>query len=169
MHIIIEDTNIIIDLLNTGLYDFCDELGIEFHSTPFVVREIREPGQRSKLMDIIKSGKLHLDRFENEDLERLKEFIYECRGENNLTEADCSVLLLAMRLGCRLLTSDQKLKRKAEKYEIQVNGLLWLTDFMVDEGVVAKEEMAEYLIRYLDTNQRAPKSEVLRRIEEYQK
>ncbi len=167
MRIIIEDTNIIIDLIDTGLYRFCDELGIEFHTTRYVVGEIIKPEQESLVLDMINKKKLYLDYFDGGELECLRSLIDECRGENNLTETDCSVLLLAKRLSCRLLTSDQKLKRKAEEYGIQVNGLLWLTDMMVDKGIVTEEDMIEYLTRYLKTNQSAPKNEIKKRIEKY--
>lgn len=169
MDIVIEDANIIIDLLNIDLYHYCDNLEIEFHSTPFVVREIKNPQQRALLIEMVNSGKIHIDRFEGEELERLDEFISQCEGDNNLTEADCSVLLLAKFKKCRLLTSDQKLRRKAEEEKVLVNGFLWLTDFMVDDGVVTPNDMIGYLTRYLETNHRAPKDEVLKRIKEYQK
>lgn len=167
MRIIIEDTNIIIDLINTGLYHFCAELNIEFHTTRYVVGEIIDPEQELLVVDMINKKELHIDDFESDDLSELYELIIECSGKNNLSEADCSMLVLAKRLGCQLLTTDQKLKRKAEEEGIQVNGLLWLIDLLVDEGVVTREKMAAYLTRYLETNSRAPKDEVIRRIERY--
>ena len=96
-------------------------------------------------------------------------YIAECNGENNLSEADCSVLLLAKRLECRLLTSDQKLKRKAEEHGVEVNGFLWLTDLLVEEQIVTEKTMVKHLNRYLETNPRAPENEVVKRIDFYNK
>ena len=161
MKIIVEDTNIIIDLFTTGLLSFCHELKLEFHTTRYVVAEILESRQSAVLIRMINNGQLLIDDFVGEEYERLLKFIDECNGVNNLSEADCSVLLLAKRHECRLLTSDQKLKRKAEEHGIKVNGLLWLTDLLVEEHILTEETMIYHLNRYLETNPRAPENEVV--------
>ena len=161
MKIIVEDTNIIIDLFTTGLLSFCHELKLEFHTTRYVVAEILESRQSAVLIGMINNGQLLIDDFFGEEYERLIKFIDECNGVNNLSEADCSVLLLAKRHECRLLTSDQKLKRKAEEHGIKVNGLLWLTDLLVEEHILTEETMIYHLNRYLETNPRAQENEVV--------
>lgn len=145
MKIIVEDTNIIIDLFKTGLLSFCMELKLEFHTTRYVVAEILESSQSAVLIGMINNGQLLIDDFVGEEYERLIKYIDECNGENNLSEADCSVLLLAKRLGCRLLTSDQKLKRKAKEHGVEVNGFLWLTDLLVKEHIVSGATMINHL------------------------
>ena len=121
------------------------------------------------LRGFVNNKKLLVDGFSGEEYEKLMEFIAECNGENNLSEADCSVLLLAKRLKCRLLTSDRKLKRKAEEHGIEVNGFLWLTDLLVEEQIVTEKTMVKHLNRYLETNPRAPENEVVKRIDFYNK
>ena len=91
----------------------------------------------------------------------------ECRSTNNLSTADCSVVLLAERLGCRLLTADQKLVHFAQSRGLETSGLLWLTDEMVEKGAVRPQDMIVYLNRYLETNKRAPEKEVNKRIAQY--
>lgn len=167
MKFIVEDTNILIDLFKTGLLSFCKNLVFEFHTTRYVVAEVLESRQSAVLIGMINNGQLLVDDFVGEDYEQLIKYIAECNGENNLSEADCSVLLLAKRLECRLLTSDQKLKRKAEEHGIEVNGLLWLTDLLVEKNIVTEETMIYHLKRYLETNPRAPESEVVKRINDY--
>lgn len=169
MKFIVEDTNIIIDLFKTGLLSFCKDLNLEFHTTRYVVAEILESRQSAVLIGMINNGQLLIDDFVGEEYEHLIKYIDECNGENNLSEADCSVLLLAKRLECRLLTSDQKLKRKAEEHGIKVNGFLWLTDLLVEEHIVTEEKMIYYLKHYLETNPRAPENEVVKRIDYYNK
>ena len=78
-----------------------------------------------------------------------------------------SVVLLAERLGCRLLTADQKLVHFAQSRGLETSGLLWLTDEMVEKGVVRPQDMIVYLNHYLDTNKRAPEKEVSKRITQY--
>lgn len=167
MDIIVEDTNIIIDLFNTGLIRYCHEMKMEFHTTAYVVREIEHPDQKAFIIGYIKNGLLKVDSFEGEDYALLVNTMYSFNGKNNLTDADCSVMLLAERLKCRLLTADQKLANQARLRGIEVNGFLWLTEQMVERGIVDPLVMAEYLQRYKDTNPRAKEPETSDRIKKY--
>ncbi|MDD6783640.1 MAG: hypothetical protein PUD79_03670 [Prevotellaceae bacterium] len=167
MKIIVEDTNIIIDLFNTGLLQFCKKMDIEFHTTEFVIKEIKRPEQRSTLKGLISNEELKMVVFNIEEMLQLANLEEECRSTNNLSTADCSVVLLAERLGCRLLTADQKLVHFAQSRGLGTSGFLWLTDKMVEKGIVSPKDMVEYLNRYLETNKRAPEKEVNERIAQY--
>ena len=167
MRIIVEDTNIIIDLFNVGLLQFCKKMDIVFHTTEFVIKEIKRPEQRSTLKGLISNEELKMVVFNIEEMLQLANLEEECRSTNNLSTADCSVVLLAERLGCRLLTADQKLVHFAQSRGLVASGLLWLTDKMVEKGIVSPKDMVEYLNRYLETNKRAPEKEVNERIAQY--
>ena len=167
MKIIVEDTNIIIDLFNTGLLQFCKKMDIEFHTTDLVIKEIKMPEQRNTVKGLVINKELNMDVFTIGEMLQLANLKEECRGKNNLTTADCSVVLLAERLGCRLLTADQKLVHFAQSRGLETSGLLWLTDEMVEKGVVRPQDMIVYLNHYLDTNKRAPEKEVSKRITQY--
>ena len=167
MKIIVEDTNIIIDLFNTGLLQFCKKMDIEFHTTDLVIKEIKMPEQRNTVKGLVINKELNMDVFTIDEMLQLANLKEECRGKNNLTTADCSVVLLAERLGCRLLTADQKLVHFAQSRGLETSGLLWLTDEMVEKGVVRPQDMIVYLNHYLDTNKRAPEKEVSKRIAQY--
>ena len=167
MRIIVEDTNIIIDLFNVGLLQFCKKMDIVFHTTEFVIKEIKRPEQRSTLKGLISNEELKMVVFNIEEMLQLANLEEECSSTNNLSTADCSVVLLAERLGCRLLTADQKLVHFAQSRGLETSGLLWLTDKMVEKGIVSPKDMVEYLNRYLETNKRAPEKEVNERIAQY--
>ena len=167
MKIIVEDTNIIIDLFNTGLLQFCKKMDIEFHTTDLVIKEIKMPEQRNTVKGLVINKELNMDVFTIDEMLQLANLKEECRGKNNLTTADCSVVLLAERLGCRLLTADQKLVHFAQSRGLETSGFLWLTDKMVEKGIVSPKDMVEYLNRYLETNKRAPEKEVNERIAQY--
>lgn len=167
MRIIVEDTNIIIDLFNVGLLQFCKKMDIVFHTTEFVIKEIKRPEQRSTLKGLISNEELKMVVFNIEEMLQLANLEEECRSTNNLSTADCSVVLLAERLGCRLLTADQKLVHFAQSRGLETSGFLWLTDKMVEKGIVSPKDMVEYLNRYLETNKRAPEKEVNKRIAQY--
>ena len=167
MVIIVEDTNILIDLFKTGLIRYSHLMDFEFHTTVYVVGEIKNHEQRSFIIGYINNGLLKMDNFTGDDYVLLSEEIRNCYGKNNLSPADCSVMLLAERFNSRLLTADQKLKREAESRGLSVNGFLWLTDQMVEQGIVTPMEMAEFLERYKKSNYRAPEPETSDRINKY--
>lgn len=169
MEIIVKDANILIDTFNTGLYVKIASMKLRFHTTEYVAAEIIRTEQRCWLESMKASGEIIIDEFDGDDLSELLLFIMDNNGKNNLSEADCSVIVLARRLNCRLLTTDQKLKRVAESHGIEVNGFLWLTDQMVETGVATAEEMLKVMELYLKKNPRAPKEEVSIRIENYKR
>lgn len=167
MDIVVKDANIVIDLLNIGLSQYCCRIGVEFHTTQHVFREIKNNMQRQQMIKMMLKGDLIVDEFSDEEYERFLGMLETFDGVNNLSDADCSVIILAQRYKCRLLTSDQKLKRQAESYGLEVNGLLWIADVMVEREILTGKEMIPYLERYLETNPRAPQTEINKRIEKY--
>ena len=57
---------------------------------------------------------------------------------------------------CRLLTGDKKLKDKALLENVEVSGILYLTDMLTQKGVIPEEEMANALKKLLESNSRLP-------------
>lgn len=167
MDIVVKDANILIDLIHTGLVQYCRLLEVEFHTTQHVYREIKEATQRQKVHEMIFNGELMVDSFQGIEYEKFLDLVSAYDGANNLSAADCSVIVLAERFNCRLLTSDQKLKRQAESRGLKVNGFLWIVDALVEKGILRGCEMIPYLERYLDTNERAPRKEITKRITKY--
>lgn len=167
MDIVVKDTNIIIDLIKTGLLHFCAFLDIEWHTTLHVIYEIEDEEQRKTILSCMEDGILKVDVFEGKDLDLLLDTSQDYGKKTNLSETDCSVMLLAEQYGCRLLTSDQKLRRQAEARGVEVNGLLWVIDTIVENGIMSGEAMIPYLEHYLQTNMRAPENEINKKIELY--
>ena len=168
MKIVIQDANIIIDAINMGITHFFKEMGIEFHTTDLVNNEIQGDVQRLKLDQLIADGLMLIDTLEGDDAMRLFSMTMEYGAISNLTPEDCSVMVLAEKYDARLLTGDQKLVRYAKKRNIIVNGILWITDTLVEKGIVSKKEMIPYLEKLKETNRRAPK-QTDERINDYKK
>lgn len=168
MKIVIQDANIIIDAINMGITHFFKEMGIEFHTTDLVNNEIQGNVQRLKLDQLIADGLMLIDTLEGDDAMRLFSMTMEYGAISNLTPEDCSVMVLAEKYDARLLTGDQKLVRYAKKRNIIVNGILWITDTLVEKGIVSKKEMIPYLEKLKETNRRAPK-QTDERINDYKK
>ncbi len=163
------DTNILIDLANIGLLDHCRKMDISFHTTDIVIAELKNPKQKEPVERLIRDGVLHVDSFTGPEVMQFVLLYTEYSMISNLTPVDCSVMILAEKYKCRLLTSDQKLKRHARDRHIEANGLLWLTDKMVDEDVVEPIAMIEHLQKWLETNERAPHKHIMERIDKYWK
>lgn len=167
MDIIIEDTNIFIDLYQTGLGRFVQQLEIDFRTSIYVLLEVVDEPQYQYVLGLLEKGVLKAEDFEGDEQKYLFETTQTYGGKSNLSLADCSVMLLAERYQCRLLTSDRKLRLHAQERGLEVSGFLWLTDELVRTEVLTEEEMIVYLKRYKDTNPRAPMREIDLRIEKY--
>lgn len=167
MEIIINDTNILIDLVNTGLLAICPQLDIEMRTIDFVKQELKDNEQLRLVEEQIELGNIKLEKFGAEDVQATYLLYSTYHGSTNLSRADCAVMHYAESRKCRMLTSDKTLRTCSEKRGIKVGGVLFLTDLMVTEKLVSHEEMIQYLQKYLATNERAPKKLINERINKY--
>lgn len=167
MEIIINDTNILIDLVNTGLLALCPELDIEMRTIDFVKRELKVESQLRLVEEQIALGNLKLETMDAKDVQGTFALYMQYHGTTNLSRADCAVMHYAESRKCRMLTSDKTLRSCSEKRGIKVGGLLYLTDLMVEEGLMSRKDMVSYLQAYLATNERAPKKLIEERIAKY--
>lgn len=58
MEIVVNDTNIIIDIYNAGLLPYCKSLGLDFRTLDVIVEEIKPIDQRNAVQEIINEGTL---------------------------------------------------------------------------------------------------------------
>lgn len=167
MEVIVEDTNILIDLINTGLSGYVAQLDITFITTSLVVLEVKDPQQKAHVNSLLENGLLTPVEIEGDDYLDVilthKDYSSHC----NLSQADISLMLLAEKRKCRLLTSDQQLRRHAQQRGVTVNGFLWLTDLLVQMNIVSRKDMIVHLRSLIETNNRAPQKEIFDRIAEY--
>lgn len=167
MELLISDTNIFIDLYVSGLLDCCRQLDVEFHTVDFVIHEITDNEQKKAVQELVNTGDLLVERFSPDETLELLEWYERFENRSNLSLTDCAVMLCAKKGGYRLLTGDKMLRLKATNEGITVSGILYLTDMMVDNGVVDRVTMASSLEILLAQNNRLPKALFLERIESY--
>lgn len=167
MEILISDTNILIDLCGVGLIERCKDLDVDFRTVDFVIHEIKDPNQAEAVQKLIDSGDLTVMEFSPEETMELLELYARYEVRTNLSLTDCAVLLCAKKGNYRLLTGDKNLRIKAGDEGVVVSGILYLTDLMVDEGVVDCKEMADCLETLLQQNSRLPKDLIYDRINTY--
>ena len=165
MEIVVNDTNILIDLFNAGLLPYCKKLNLEFRTLDVIINEIEDAEQYSAVQSIIDEGTLTVYSLSGEQVGTVFQKVAEYQGVCNLSVEDISVMVYAIDNNCRLLTGDKKLKDKATLENVKVSGILFLTDMLTQEAVISNNEMASALKRLLNSNNRLPKKLIKERID----
>lgn len=165
MEIVVNDTNILIDLFNAGLLPYCKKLNLEFRTLDVVINEIEDTEQYSAVQSIINDGTLSVYSLSGEQVSIVFQKVAEYQGICNLSVEDISVMVYAIDNDCRLLTGDKKLRDKATLENVKVSGILYLTDMLTQEAVISNNEMIAALERLLISNNRLPKKLIKERID----
>ena len=165
MEVVVNDTNILIDLFNAGLLPYCRKLNLEFRTLDVVINEIEDSEQYAAVQRIIDEGTLAVYSLSSEQMGNVLRKVAEYHGACNLSVEDISVMVYAIDNDCRLLTGDKTLREKAVLENVKVSGILYLTDMLMEEAVIGDDEMAIALERLLATNNRLPKKLIKERIE----
>lgn len=77
---------------------------------------------------------------------------------------DLFALVLAEQLGVPLLTGDGHLRNLAHLLDMQVAGVLWLLDGLIDHSIIKPPRAADSLIVMLDNRARLPEEECRERL-----
>lgn len=165
MEIVVNDTNILIDLYNAGLMQYIKCLELEFRTLDLVVNEIEERKQNESVRRLIRDGTLKVFSLSGEQVLKVYEMIESYQGKCSLSAEDVSVLVYAIDNGCRLLTGDKALRARAALENVKVSGILFLTDMLTDNQIVNNRDMIAALERLLESNNRLPRSLIRERIE----
>jgi predicted nucleic acid-binding protein len=163
-NIVVNDTNVFIDLLNVGLLDYIFQISWRVHTTDLVMFELSREGQRGVVGVYLNNGQLHVASFEMDEL-------CEIRGLQNMIEnrtavslTDCSSWYYARREGYILLTGDEKLRTLSMNDGVEVCGILGVLDKLVDEAVLTRADAVDKLKRLRLIKSRFPKDEIEKRI-----
>lgn len=168
MDIVINDANIFFDLINVGLLDEFFQLPFEFHTLELVVHEIDREEQRKAVQKYIDNGRLKVKTYDGEDFLQVALFANSLIG--NLSLTDSSVLYYALQMpGCRILTGDRQLRNRATEYHVQVSGVIFVFDKLIEYGVLTKEKGARKIKELLLTNPRLPRTLIEERINKWSK
>lgn len=165
MEIVINDTNILIDLYNADLLGYCRQLNIEFRTLDVIMEEITVEEQKESINRLIADGTLKVCALTGEQVATVYEKIRLYNGVCNLSAEDISVMVYAIDNKCRLLTGDKTLREKAILENVKVSGIFYLTDKLSIDGIIPPLEMIHALELLLETNGRLPKKQIRERIE----
>ena len=85
----------------------------------------------------------------------------------NLSFEDCSVWYYSQKLSGTLLTGDGKLRKQVSKQGIEVRGIIYVFDELVNESLLDFPIAIEKIKQLFQLNNRLPKKEIDKRIENW--
>lgn len=166
MDVVVNDTNIFLDLLSSELLEEVFKLPLRLHTVDYVIAELVIPEQKEAINRFVDSGELIVKEFSDDEFAEVLDMYTE--RHNNVSVTDCSVWYYAKKNDYRLLTGDGKLRSSATADGVIVSGVLYLTDMLVDCGIVPPKEMADKLRKLCTINKRLPKKLIDERINNYE-
>jgi len=158
VRIIVNDTNILIDLANLNLLDYFLKLEFEFHTNDFIINELTDTEQKEKIEKIINDKQLIVAETKSEEYTAIIEL-----QTKNLSFEDCSIWYYAQKVNGILLTGDARLRKTVEKSGIEVRGILFIFDKLVECNIIDTHTAVEKLKELISFNHRLPKTEVEKR------
>lgn len=167
MEIVVNDTNIFIDLCKLHILPEVFNLPLKMHTTDLVIAELTDEDQKTEVLAYQTCGKLHVHSFTSAELMAVVELQLKAGGNVSLT--DCSAWHYAENNGYTLLTGDGQLRRKAQASNVKVCGLLFLMDLLVTEHVMEPPYAADKLRELLELNRRMPLKQIEERISAWSK
>ena len=165
MKVAVTDANIFIDLIFLDLIDHLFKLDVELYTTYEVVEELNESQQ--KIVKHYQSNN-RLGVLITEEIElitQLPKFI----PTNKLSFADLTVFHFAMKMNTGILTGDSLLRKISEKQGLDVHGIIWVFDKMVEFELISAIKAAGKLESLLNFNKRLPVHECQVRIKKWKK
>lgn len=162
MKILVNDTNIFIDLHSVGLLEEMCRLPYEIHTVDFVVAEIADADQRRIFDELVAQRGIFIDGFTADEVIEIVEEHSSVSG--NLSIPDCSVCYFARKHNVPMLTGDRRLRRYAEEQSIEVHGILFIFDELVRHDIISTSMAADRLEELFAINARLPKTEIRNRI-----
>lgn len=162
MKILVNDTNIFIDLHSVGLLEEMCKLPYEIHTVDLVVAEIADADQRRIFDELVARGEISVDGFTADEVIEIVEEHSSVSG--NLSIPDCSVCYFARKHNVPMLTGDRRLRRYAEEQSIEVHGILFIFDELVRHDIILTSMAADRLEELFTINTRLPRAEIRERI-----
>lgn len=165
--IVVNDTNIFIDLLDVQLLDEFFYLPWEIHTTDFVLHELNKEGQKEMVEKFKKDGIMHIAQFDIVELQDIRKLQKQHSHHTNVSLTDCSVWYYAKKNQYELLTGDRKLRSSSTNDGIKVHGILYVFDALVSESIISHSIAVERIKELQNINPRLPKDEIEKRLKKW--
>lgn len=165
MKVAVTDANIFIDLIFLDLIDHLFKLDVELYTTHEVVEELNESQQ--KIVRHYQSSN-RLGVLITEEIELITQLPKHI-PINKLSFADLTVFHFAMKMNTGILTGDSLLRKISEKQGLDVHGIIWVFDKMIELELISTINAASKLESLLNFNKRLPVHECQVRIKKWKK
>lgn len=162
MEIVVNDTNIFIDLYSIGILELFFELPFKVHTADFVINELIISEQHQAIIKYVDKGKLKVKEFNPDELMEIVNLQNKAGGNVSLT--DCSVWYYSLKNNYILLTGDGQLRKKATASNVTVKGIIYIFDQLVSFNLLTPSSAADKLSLLSKINSRLPKSTIEERI-----
>ncbi len=163
MKVAVKDACVLMDLANAGLLDAWFGLGIETHTTDFVLRQVRQEEQWATIFPHVGGGNLKVHNLNEAELQQIVTGFRDSR----LGIEDHSVLFLARKLDAILITGDRQLRIRAGALSLEVRGILWILDQLVESGQIEAGVAANKLLQMIDQGAFLPPDKVAVRLRKW--
>lgn len=158
MMIAINDANILIDLYKLDLLNEFFELDFEFITSDFVYNELRKKQEQiDGLKLIIEKKLLKIQTFSYDEIMAIESL--RARNSAKLSFEDCSVWYLAQVHKAILITGDKLLRKNATKEKIEVRGILFVFNELVNMQIITPKTATRKLNKLMEINNRLPLEE----------
>lgn len=162
--IVVNDTNVFIDLFEVGLLEEFFSLPWEIHTTDFVMLELLREGQHDTVARYKADKRLVVPVFEGKEMIEIGNLFQQNENKTNLSLTDCSVWYYAKVNKYILLTGDRKLRTVSTYDGVEVHGILFVFDSLVELDIISSQVAVEKLQKLYVINPRLPKEEIEKRI-----
>ncbi len=158
--VLITDTNIWIDLKNGGILHEVFLLPFLYRTPDFAISELIDPA-----WDLL--NELGLEAIELSP-DQVSELLNLSQTYRSLSILDLSAFIISKELKLILITGDSHLTKLALRHHVEVHGVLWLLDEMVQRRIVDQKQAARALRRIIDKGARLPAAECKQRLDEWE-
>lgn len=162
--IVVNDTNVFIDLYEVGLLDEFFSLPWEVHTTDFVMLELQREGQHDTVVKFKADKRLIVPVLEAKELLEIGNIYQQNLNRTNLSYTDCSVWYYAKVNNYILLTGDRKLRTTSTYDGVEVHGIIFVFDCLVEFNIISRQVAVKKLQQLYSMNPRLPKEEIEKRI-----
>jgi predicted nucleic acid-binding protein len=162
MKIAVTDANIFIDLIRLEILEYLFRLELDLHTTLNVVHELKAD-QYDIVKPFIKDKSIDIHSLTEEEIIEITTKNYS----KKLSPQDLSVIILALKLNAEVLTGDNLLRKYCQKERLEVHGILWIFNLLVEKELIPRNLAFVKLELLISQNNRLPKDECNKRLNDW--
>ncbi len=161
----ISDANIFIDLISCGLLAQFFSLPWIIKTPDFVLSEIKKNNDKEQLLFFVNTKKLEVCHLNQKEMGEV--IVLRQKFGKRLSFTDYTIWYLAKRDKIAILSGDKLVKKVAEQEGINVNGILFILDSLIEKRIITPKVAKVKLMRLRQCNCYLPDFECEKRLERW--